>query len=77
MQVQEFLFHTQNTSFSFGLGMVRGFKWVNDSKIDTTETLLSTREREDQSLCTLEPLCSNTFDTVEQFENYVAENNQF
>ena len=64
-----------NAWFSSGLKKVSEFKRASNSKITTIETTIE--KKEDQSLCTLmlcsEPVCSGTFDTVEQFEKHVAE----
>ena len=66
-----------NASFSTGLQRVRKFKWASNSKITNIETSVTSKKREDWSLCTLmfcsEPVCSSTFDTVEQFEKHIAE----
>ena len=65
-----------NASFSSGLKSVREFKGASNSQITTIELSLSSKKREDWSLCILmfcsEPVCSSTFDKVEQFEKHVA-----
>ena len=70
-----------DASFSPGFKRVREFKWVSNNKITTIETSLSSKKREDWSLCTLmfcsKPSCSSTFDTVEQFEKHVKKQSQF
>ena len=62
-----------HASFSSGCKRVRELKWASKSRTANMEISLSSKKRDDPSLCTLmlcsDRLCSNTFDTAKQVYN--------
>ena len=67
-----------NVLFKSGVEIPLLYVWASKDRPVVPETPVSTKRREDHSLCPTfcsEPLCSDIFDTTEELEKHILENN--
>ena len=67
-----------NVLFKSSVEVSFHYEWASKDRPVVPETPASTKRKKDQSLCPIlcsEPLCSDIFDTKEELEKHILENN--